>query len=486
MFIGVCPDCAGVAARGCGRGASPGAGQNAALSTPLPPMRFVAVPFALLVLLLPPPAWAWGNHSPMCYRAFERMPEVASAAPVKAEPLVDFLRAQEEAIARTLDAQEAWAREHLKGHAPRPDALRFVADARRSDADRRVAFLRALRLSPQSRLALYLQVDPRDADTARPAIDVNLVTAVTPSKGATQRFAALQPGEAVAPLAVLASACDEPDYGHDLNLFDDNPGSPQNPSYGFGKQPFGNPAVAIGSQAPFHMGFFHQGAVFNTLAPSFARTFTELRVQQYGGLARLAWQTGHAYWGWRFAGLALHHVEDLTQPYHASAAPGATLGHMMWVNLKAQLGAPADRQGLVVLQSNRHFVLEQFQTRWIIDNARQRRDGPLELALRDAARDAHYLPWSPTYVREVVAAEAFAAGPATDAAVVVGAPAKFVTDPNFDFAANEATLGPELARDLQGQRDALHRAMTELLGHFGAHSRNVLRGLLKQAGQATP
>jgi hypothetical protein len=439
---------------------------------------------ALSVLLLPKLAQAWGNHSPMCYRAFERMPEVANAAIVKAEPLVDFLRDQEATIARTLDAQEAWLREHVKGHAPRPDAVRFVADSKRSDADRRAAFLRALRLSPHTRLALYVQVDPREPEAVRPPIDMGQVTAVTPSKGATQRFAALQPGEAITPLSVLASACDEPDYGHDLNLFDDNPGSPANPSYGFGKQPFGNPAVGIGSQAPFHMGFFHQGAIFNTLAPSFARTFTELRVRQYGGLAVLAWQTGHAYWGWRFAGLALHHVEDLTQPYHASAAPGASLGHMMWVNLKAQLGAPADRQGLVVLQGNRHFVLERFQANWIMDNARQRRDGPLEAALRDVARDARYPAWGPGYVREVVAAEAFAAGPATDAAVVVGAPAKFVTDPNFDFAANEATFGPELARDMQGQRDALQARLAELLGHFGAHSRNALRGLLKQAGQA--
>jgi len=435
----------------------------------------------LLLALLPTFAQAWGNHSPMCYRAFERMPEVASAAAVKAEPLVDFLREQEAAIARTLDAQEAWARDHLKGHAPRPDALRFVPDAKRSDADRRAAFLRALRLSPQSRLALYLQVDPRDTEPTRPAIDAALVTAVKPGAGGSQRFVALQPGEAVAPLAVLASACDEPDYGHDLNLFDDNPGHPASPSYGFGSQPFGNPAVAIGSQAPFHMGFFHQGAVFNTLAPSFARTFTELRVQQYGGLAVLAWQTGHAYWGWRFAGLALHHVEDLTQPYHASAAPGATLGHMMWVNLKAQLGFPADRQGLVVLQGNRHFVLEQFQTRWIIDAARKQRDTPLETALRDASRDALYPAWNPAYVRDVVSAEAFAAGPATDAAVVVGAPAKFVTDPNFDFAANESQLGPELVRDMQGQREALQARIAELLAHFGAHSRNALRGMLKEA-----
>ncbi|MDV6321572.1 hypothetical protein RVY79_21475, partial [Chromohalobacter sp. HP20-39] len=78
--------------------------------------------------------------------------------------------------------------------------------------------------------------------------------------GATQRFVALQPGEAVPARAVLASACDEPDYGHDHNLLDDNPG---HPAYGFGRQPFGNPAVAISSQAPFHMGFFHQGGVFN-------------------------------------------------------------------------------------------------------------------------------------------------------------------------------------------------------------------------------
>jgi hypothetical protein len=435
----------------------------------------------LPALLLPTLAQAWGNHSPMCYRAFERMPEVAGAAPVKAEPLVDFLRDQEAAIGRELDEQEAWAREHLKGHAPRSDALRFVPDARRSNVERRVAFLRALRLAPQSRLALYLQPDPREPDPGRPAIEASLVSAVTPGAGGTQRFVALQSGEAVAPLAVLASACDEPDYGHDLNLFDDNPGAPA--GYGFGKQPFGNPAVSIGSQAPFHMGFFHQGVVFNTLAPSFARTFTELRVQQYSGLAVLAWRTGHAYWGWRFAGLALHHVEDLTQPYHASAAPGATLGHMMWVNLKAQLGAPADRQGLVVLQSNRHFVLERFQTRWIIDNARQHRDGPLELALRDATRDAGYPAWSLSYVRDVVSAEAYAAGPATDAAVVVGAPEKFVSDPNFDFAANEAKFGPELMRGLQGQREALLRQTAELLGHFGAHSRNALRGLLKQAAQ---
>ncbi|MCY4756455.1 hypothetical protein [Pelomonas aquatica] len=437
--------------------------------------------FPLLALLLPTLAQAWGNHSPMCYRAFERMPEVANAAPVTAEPLVDFLRSQEAPIAALLDGQEAASREHLKTYAPRPEALRFTADARRSDADRRAALLRALRLSPQSRLALYLQPDPREPDTQRPPLDAALVTAVKPGAGATQRFIALSPGEAVAPLAVLASACDEPDYGHDLNLFDDNPG---HPGYGFGRQPFGNPAVAIGSQAPFHMGFFHQGAIFDMLAPGFTRSFVEMRVMQYAGLAQLAWRSGHAYWGWRFAGMALHHIEDLTQPYHASAAPGATLGRMLWANLQAGLGAAAELHGLVVLQGNRHFVLEKFQTNWILDDARQRRDGPLELALRDASRDARYPAWGWAYARDVVAAEAHAAGPATDAAVVAGAPARFVSDPGLDFAADEARYGPELERDTQGRHPALQRQVAELLGHFGAHSRNALRGMLKEAGKS--
>jgi hypothetical protein len=54
-----------------------------------------------------------------------------------------------------------------------------------------------------------------------------------------QRFIRVADGENVAPLAVLASAADEPDYGHDINLFSDNPGE-VGALYGFGPQPFGD------------------------------------------------------------------------------------------------------------------------------------------------------------------------------------------------------------------------------------------------------
>lgn len=438
-------------------------------------MRLIALALALLPAL----AQAWGNHALLSYRAFEAMPEVAQAAPVRVEPLDDFLRAQEARLVSLLDAQETWARAEIRAYAPRPEALRFTAQP--DDARRRAAFLRALRLSPRAAFALFVQPDPRHQGVVEEGLlPHEAVSSVPLSKGATQRFLPLQPGQQVAPLAVLASGSDEPDYGYDIDLFDDNQGAPGN--YAFGRQPFGNPALRISSQAPFHMGFFHQGSVFNTLAPGFARTFTQLRVHQYSTLAQLAFETGHRYWGWRFAGLALHYLQDLTQPYHASAAPGERLSGMLWAELLAKLGSPGRKQGLIVLQSNRHFVLEKYQTQLVLAAALARRDdGPHEKALRDGTVDTGYPAWHAHYARDVVAAEAHALGPETDAAIVVGAPARYVTDPAFDFAAAEAglDLDADMRHQLERQRQTFQAAVARLLRNYGAHSRNAVRGMLR-------
>ncbi|MCZ8235090.1 MAG: hypothetical protein ACK520_17215 [Inhella sp.] len=428
-------------------------------------------------------AWAWGNHALLSYRALEGWPTVAQAPAVKAETLDDFLRAQSGAVAALTDAQEAWARENIRSYTPRPERLTWVPQPQDTDAERRLAFFRALRLSPKAPLALFVQVDPRhpEATAHSQPLEPEAVFNIPPSKGATQRFVALQPGQPVTPLAVLASASDEPDYGYDIDLFDDNPGSAD---YGLGPQPFGNPAIRISSQAPFHMGFFHQGAVFNALAPAFARSYAQLRVHQYTTLAALAFRSGHDYWGWRFTGLALHYVQDLTQPYHASAAPGERLPGMVWANLLDKLGFPGRKAGLIVLQSNRHFVMENYQTRRLLASAQAGQDTVLEQALRDTQHDASYPAWHPQYLRDVVAAQAHAAGPATDAAIVVGAPARFVLDPAFDFGAQEDAidLDADMRRQLQAQRDAMVAAIATLLRHLGAHTRNTVRGVQAQVG----
>ena len=101
---------------------------------------------------------------------------------------------------------------------------------------------------------------------------------------------AFLPGAArrdAARLAVVASAADEPDYGHDINLFSDNPGE-AGARYNFGKQPFGDARFEYSSQAPFHIGYYHENELIFRAAPYLARTYPEVRVHQYLGLARFA------------------------------------------------------------------------------------------------------------------------------------------------------------------------------------------------------
>src|ERR1019366_3318051 len=140
----------------------------------------------------------------------------------------------------------------------------------------------------------------------------------------------LDPADTVAPLSVLATAANEPDFGTDINCWEDSP-SEWGKRYRFGTLPFG------------------------------ARTYPLLRVHQFFGLAELAFRTGHPYWGWRFTGNAAHYVQDLTQPYHASLLPGVSTLRMLGINLLAMLGRPSLKNDMIALVSNRHFALERYQ-----------------------------------------------------------------------------------------------------------------------------
>ena len=430
------------------------------------------------------PAFGWSNHSVASYRAFEAMPEVAGAAPVRAETLEAFLKDQERAIETLLARQEVWARATIAAYAPRPDGLAFKAMAGRSDAERRQAFLMALRVSPDSKFALYLQPDPQARLAAATVLPHSAVNALPEQAHSSYRFIAIAAGERVSALAVLASATDEPDYGLDINLWQDSP-SPSAKVYGFGPIPFGNPALYFATQAPFHMGFYHQAWLISKAAPFIQRTFPLLRVHQYSGLAALAFQSGHAYWGWRFAGLALHYVQDLTQPYHASLAPGDSTWTMLSANAMAMAGWPRRKEQLIVLLSNRHLALEKYQNQTLLNDARSGQYSAAQLALRSATRDAAYPAWDALYARDVVAREAHAAGAALASAIVAAMPARLVSDPDFDFGVREAEI--DLVAEMQRQDPTrigeLDRMLADLLGRFGAHSRNAIRGILKAAAR---
>ena len=366
-----------------------------------------------------------------------------------------------------------------------PAALRFDPGvASQGPQALRRAFLTALRVSPDSRLALYVQPDPwgpEPAGAPMPHDEVNALP-LREKDGEKHRFVRLQAGEAVAPLAVLASASDEPDYGIDLNLWEDSPSS-WGPGYGFGKIPFGNPSLDFATQAPFHMGYHHESPVIYAAAGFLKRTYPLLRLHQWRTLSELAFRSGHPYWGWRFAGLALHYVQDLTQPYHASLAPGFSTARLIGIQLMALLGMPGGKNDMVVLLSNRHFVLERYESQMIQASAQARQSGSVDQALRDTSTDASHPAWSETYARHTVAQQAHTLGPTVTEQMLASVQPGYVNDPSFDFGvhAKAIDLVAEVARQGEAQRQVLESTIATLMRNYGAHSRNMVRGILANA-----
>jgi hypothetical protein len=276
-----------------------------------------------------------------------------------------------------------------------------------------------------------------------------------------QRFIVIAEHEKVAPLAVLASAADEPDYGHDINLFSDNPGE-VGAIYGFGPQPFGDARFQYSSQAPFHMGFFHESAVVYAAAGFLERSWPDWRAYQYMGLARLAFASGHPYWGYRFLGWGLHHIQDLTQPYHAKPLPGVDLANLLLLEGKALAGFAEDKQASIERVATRHMEVEKYQSTWLRRLLRAGQAHPMLAAYTDVAQDKSYPPYSVDYLREVVSAEAVNDSAAFDEAIGQWLETAPVSS---DFSSGNQLHSEDF------DHPALNQQLFKLLGHFGAHSR---------------
>ncbi|WP_409319095.1 phospholipase [Pseudomonas sp. KCJK9016] len=413
----------------------------------------------LLLCAMAPTAWGWSNHTVGSYLALQALPVLRDAPSVEVEPLEQFLSGQYPAIVALLDEQERFAREHFKQYPPRSDNLKLPAvpsDNLRHD------FLTALRINPLIHLAMVIQPLPGKDLPEREHLQADQVMVEqTLSPWNRQRFIRVVDHEEVAPLAVLASAADEPDYGHDINLFSDNPGEVA-ALYGFGPQPFGDARFQYSSQAPFHMGFFHESPVVYAAAGFLERSWPDWRAYQYMGLARLAFATGHSYWGYRFLGWGLHHVQDLTQPYHAKPLPGVELPSLLLLEGKALAGFAQDKQASIERVATRHTEVEKYQSTWLRRVLRAGQPHPMLDAYADAATDAHYPSYSVDYLREVVSAESVDESAAFDEAIGQWLETAPVTS---DFSA-----GNQLQRETF-EHPELNRQLLTLLGHFGAHSR---------------
>lgn len=185
------------------------------------------------------------------------------------------------------------------------------------------------------------------------------------------------PGETIEAKEIVCTYADEPDWGMDQDLF-------PVAEYGYGSPPFG-PPTGKSSQAAFHMAFLHGPRVLKLLVPHLGTSFMAERVEVFLALSKLAFETGLTYWGWRFAAWAMHYLQDLTQPYHATPFPPS-----MWrtfIQIVRQRGHGHISRRIGTLLKNHHLVFEATVHLLLNDESKGRKEGELKQALALVGRN---------------------------------------------------------------------------------------------------
>jgi len=435
--------------------------------------------FFVLILFGGRQAQAWSEHPLLIYPVLKSMPVVANAPEVEVKSLLTFLLQEEEGLARMLAGQEAWARENIEAYAPRPDNLAFVATGNAEDILQR--FFYAIRIDPNVKMALYHHLPPGVDGGGREVISpYELTTLDKLTEMLHSTYLRLHEGELIAPILVLASANNEPDYGFDLGLFEDN-NTYWGKLYGFGEQTFGNPNLPYGTQAPFHMGFYHEPGIVFAAAPFLKRTFVEYRINLYQTLAEYAFAAGQDYWGYRFMGWAMHYLGDLSMPYHSSVLPGVSALRMIWINLKAMIGFPRSRDNAVQLVSNRHTVYEQFQ--WLALKDAYEKGNWEHPFIKALENPVEAKPYDHTFPREVVARESYKKGKATTRAMKRYMPKKLISDPKFevsDAAELDNLLDYMVAEKGPEGIEGMTALIAERFSAYSMHTRSFVTAMLER------
>ncbi len=304
------------------------------------------------------PVSGWNNHAGITYLILQEHWKTKPPANVKVEDLQTFLLKEKENLPLVLNEVDSFIATKLP-HCPTPNS-ELIFDSKKVTKENIIPlFFRALRINPNHKPSLYKQ-SPNTIANKPSTLLKQITTLKDHGKLVNETFTNISAGSSISPSEILVTAVDEPDYDLDLYLFADS-GSEVGKIYGFGEQAFGNPIYEFSSQAPFHMGFYHESGLIFTLAGFLKRTYPEYRIHQFTKLSEYAFKTGHPYWGYRFAGWALHYIQDLTQPYHSSVLPRVGAGKQIGVQLLAIIGFPGSKEKMIDYVSARHTLIEEYQ-----------------------------------------------------------------------------------------------------------------------------
>jgi len=372
---------------------------------------------------------AWEHHPLITEPLAVSMPEIDEAPMVTATLLEEFLIANEEGLVTLLAQEESWARNNMDAYAPCPDALTFQATGNANDIRER--FFHAIRINPNTKTPLYTCSLADEAKVRKQLLDPSQVTLLEDTSNlAIFDFEELGPGDLVSPVAIVATASNEPDFGMDTGLFTDN-NTDFGQYYGFGVQPFGNPNLDFGSQAPFHMGFYHESKIIFLFASFLKQSYPEYRIHLFKSLSEFAFDHGQDYWGWRFMGWGLHYMGDLSMPYHTTVLPGYSTFRMLIINLLDMLGLPKYQEDAVQLVSNRHMALEIYEGKKLEEAERNGGVSNPTVAALIQPREAP--AYSDALPRNCLARASHAMAGKVDKAIAKYMPAQFVSDPSVEL-----------------------------------------------------
>lgn len=385
---------------------------------------------------------------------------MANASQVRVESLEEFLVKEQSGLVSTLAEIEDKARLNEAKFAPQPAALSFKGGDAKSI---RKNFLRALRINPEIPLGYYLQQLPGSPLPGTKSSPDTVSIFGEKDLRDIYRLYDARPGQLVSALDVLATASDEPDFGLDIYLFFDN-GKDIGKDYGFGEQSFGDPNKYYGSQAPFHLGFYHESGIIFLAGGFLKRTYPRYRVQQFTALARYAFKTGHPYWGYRFLGWGLHYVGDLSQPFHTRVLPSySTLG-MLWIYFKSILGFDTDKNSAAERVSTRHTLIEDYHYYTIARAyAEHKEQHPFIAALANTAADKGYGDFNGAYLVDVASRESYDLSDQVDA---------LMEKSNLVTAFADGKLKPGINAAALAELDAV---LARLMQGTASHARNYVR-----------
>jgi hypothetical protein len=415
--------------------------------------------------------YAWDCHFLITYSALEnRLSEQPS---VVVETLEDFLTKEREGLTQVFAKQEEWSRQHIKHYPSLPTYLRW--NTKNTSTPLTLQFVEAIRVNPLMTFPLFVQYPPGVKSPA-PDHPMHLEQLVVPELLHSTSvhipnppLMQLFPKDLLSPLEILATASDEPDYGMDINLWEDNP-SWFGKIYGWGEQPFGSKTLSFSSQVPFHMGLYHDSSIIYAFAPYLERTYPEFRIHQYLNLSRYAFATGHAYWGYRFLGWALHYAQDLTQPYHSTVSPNVSIAKLLYVDALKLMGITSPEQNLIQLLTNRHNSLENYEYYYLKNKLENKK----ETAISDSTTDKNYPEYTDMYPRKVIAKESNLLAASIDKIMSEVFPVRYVWDANYIFYQTETSVNLfDLVKE-STNLEAFNKQLNTLLGHAGAHTRKIV------------